>query len=45
MEMDWGPLDENDAIKGALVILVVLDFCIVPNAALEIVTRNLQYIL
>lgn len=36
MEIDWGPLDENDATKGAVVMLVVLDLCIVPFAALYI---------
>lgn len=38
MDIDWGPLDENDAIKGALVMLVVLDLCIIPFAFLEFVT-------
>ena len=38
MEMDCGPLDENDAIYGALVMLVVLDLCIVPFATLIVRT-------
>ena len=38
IEIDCGPRDENDAMKGAFAMLVVLDLCIVPFATLIVRT-------